>query len=108
MGDAQQFGRAHHASGNLVLGLSVGGGPQGKGDVVAHVQDWQQIEPLEHHRNIAATGFGPGHIAAAKVDLARIRHDQPGTGQKCRAFARARRPQERQNLVRLHRQVDAA
>ena len=102
MGDAQQFGHAAGADGDLGLILAKGRRSQGKADVALDVQRGQKVEALKHHGHIAGGGMRLGDILPRHYHGPAVRRHQPRHGHQCGGLARAGRPQQRQRLARRH------
>src|SRR5580693_3141097 len=78
---------------------------EAKLDIVLHGAPRQQAEFLKHHGAIAA---GPTDRLAAHEHLAGIRPRQPEQHVEERAFAAARRPDDREELALLYVDVEPA
>ena len=71
----EDFGHPGKPFGDLARGHAPG--PQGKEDVLAHVQVGVERNELEHHRDVAPAGGQVVDAAAVKQDIARTRLFQP-------------------------------
>ncbi len=80
---------------------------EAEGDIVEHRHVAEERIVLEHEADAALARIDPEHALSFDPDVARIRPFEPGDDAQKRRLARARGPEQSQELAAVDRQADA-
>src|SRR6266545_4028352 len=99
--------RRRFAHRGIDLRITHGDHPQRKSDVLVDAHVRIQRVALEHHRNVARAGLALRDVDALHDHASRIVRLEAGENAQRRGLARARWSQQREELARRDREIDA-